>query len=121
MGQSSKYAGIPDGDGDCYDTALHVASEMHSMLRRWPHAQATLYVCHGLATGQGRIEGMRIAHAWVEYGDLCIDRSNGGDYTLPRATYYEIGKINDADVVRYTYREALVQAVRTGHYGPWDD
>lgn len=116
----SRYSSLPDGEGDCFDTAVRVAAEMHAMLRSYPRAQETLYVCHGLAIGQGPIAGQQIAHAWVEYGELAIDRSNGGDYTLPRRRYYEIGQINDADVVRYTYRDALVLMVKHGHYGPWD-
>ena len=116
----SRFTNLPDGEGDCFDVAVEVARELHGQLTGWPQAQASVAVCHGIATGQGKIAGVRIAHAWVEYGGVVLDRSNGGDYVLPLDRYYAIGKINPSDVTRYSVLDALANCIRHGHYGPWD-
>lgn len=53
--------------GNCYSTAVREAEKVG------PEA----LVCHGTATGRGPLDGIPHGHAWVEIGDLVIDRSNG--------------------------------------------
>jgi len=47
------------------------------------------------------------------------DHSNGKAVELPAALYYSAGRIDPAEVWRYTRLEALNQAMTHRHYGPW--
>lgn len=107
------------GTGNCFDAAIEQAQELAHNLTRYPAAVQTIFVCHGTATGQGPIAGLPIRHAWVEYGDIVIDASNGHNWSGRRERYYELGEIRD--VRRYTYAEALKNLLRFQHYGPWDE
>lgn len=105
--------------GDCYRVAAHY------LIDDDPKEGRSLFVCHGVATGQGPIAGVRFGHAWVEWdlGDatFVIDQSNGLNVFMHRDRYYEIGKINPKEVVRYD-REALRHTIHDhGTYGPWHD
>jgi hypothetical protein len=104
---------LPEGEGDCFRVALHVAEEL-------ARTEPVVYVVHGEVTGQGPVAGVRFAHAWVETEAAAIDRSNGMDDSppIPKPLYYAVGQIEDP--TRYTLTEARLQAVRSGHYGPWE-
>jgi hypothetical protein len=122
--------------GDCFIVALDfIVTLEDDAMPDWHR------LCHGTPVGQGPIAGQRIAHAWVERdfpataagggpnGDwpampartIVIDLSNGAEVVMPREMYYRIGQIEEADVVRYTRREAIEHAVETMNYGPWGD
>lgn len=110
----------PQGDGDCFDAAANVMLEA-------PASEKDRYtLVHGVPEGQGDIEGIRFDHAWVEREEpnlpikTVIDKSNGNDLELPDVLYYKIGKIDKADVKRYTYEEMTEKMVSTRTYGPWD-
>jgi hypothetical protein len=125
----------PSGEGDCYPTALHMIFDI-------PDDEADRYrLVQGVPLGQGPIEGIRFGHAWIErtdplpeglpddmrqafedagYNVTVLDHSNGQQIEMPRVLYYQIGNINEADVRRFTKEEAMIAAVRAGHYGPWD-
>lgn len=98
-------------EGDCY----HVAAVLVAF-EGFPGL-----VCHGEATGQGAIEGVRFGHAWVEVDDTVFDFSNGGSHVLPRDRYYALGEIDEKEVRRYTKDETLAWMLKTHHYGPWDE
>lgn len=119
--------------GDCFEVALHFVMDRH-------FADDEYRVVHGWPIGQGKIAGVRHAHAWIERHDpipanlpehfqrigpdfwvTVIDRSNGKDVELPRPLYYGIGHIRPEECRYYTATEAAALAVRTGHFGPWDD
>lgn len=107
--------------GDCYQVAGTLVL-----------AGVDLVLCHGEPIGRGPIEGIRHGHAWVERSQTVdwpgigsqtfvtvIDRSNGHDTEWPAEMYYNIGRIEPGDVVRYSRAEAAALMVTTGHYGPW--
>lgn len=114
------------GTGDCYPTAYRLATE-----------RPGYRLCHGDVVGQGGIDGVVHGHAWVEMTEtravplhdwsgtvdvsvtVAIDRSNGNDITMPAEMYRKLGRA--ANVVEYDADEAMVMALRTGHYGPWHD
>jgi hypothetical protein len=101
--------------GDCAEVAARLVIE------RLPRG---FVLCHGRPVGRGPANsGERYFHAWVENdeGSVVIDQSNGLDVTMPRDAYYAIGRIVEADVVRYTADEAAEMIVDTGHWGPWDN
>jgi len=116
---------MPTGDGDCFVVALEFTLDL-------PEDNAAYRVCHGYPLGQGKIEGVRYGHAWIEYTETIripgfatevvwvIDQSNGNDVRLPAAYYYRLGNIDPAAVTRYTVAEAHRMAVVHEHYGPWE-
>lgn len=60
-----------------------------------------------------------VNHAWIEEGDTVHEVNNGCDVQFPKAAYYE--RFGVKNVRRYSYGEALIESVRAGHYGPWDE
>ncbi len=75
-------------------------------------------LCHGLATGQGAIEGIVYNHAWIERGNMVIDE------TIPikvdKDFYYTMGKIKKTNVYHYTYKQMTEKVAEFGTYGPWE-
>ena len=70
-------------------------------------------VVHGQVTN---IEGKRFDHSWIETPDgQVIDPTTG--VTMDKAKYYGLLSA-EADTI-YSSEEAAVNAVKTGHYGPW--
>ena len=59
---------------------------------------------HGIVTGQGKLKGMKIGHAWIEIGDMVLDYSHGRRIVMKKKQYYRMGKIKK--VRRYTVKEA---------------
>lgn len=117
-----------EGEGDCYPVAWKMVTG--NPLDHDSEGELTL--CHGMVVGQGPIEGMAHSHAWVERTDMvafpghaeypavtCIDHANGNDIELPQQLYYKVGQVTD--VHRYDRLEAMTNAARTRHYGPWHD
>jgi len=99
--------------GDCFVVAFQYVFDHR--------ADDRVRLCHGLPVGTGKANmGERFDHAWVEVGDLVIDKSNGNDVMVTREFYYRIGRIVPDSVDRYTAREAAMLALESGHYGPWD-
>lgn len=92
--------------GDCYESAATAILDVRTDEARLVHGT----VWHEASGRHG--------HAWVEFGDTVLDRSNGNDVELPRSAYYALGRVED--VRRYTAREARLAMSRTGHYGPWE-
>ena len=105
--------------GDCFIVAGHMVMD-----------DDDLTLVHGLAVGQGPIEGVMHWHAWVERSSrfpmpdgrhvdltVVVDRSNGKDVEMPAALYYKIGRVGETR--RYTPTEARVEMLRHEHWGPW--
>lgn len=111
----------PDGDGDCYPSAIDTARKFIGM----GYKPEDVKVVHGepLGTG-GDAEGIRYGHAWVEIdlGDgkfLVVDESNGNNIVVMRDMYYEIGNIEEDSISRYSSDEIEEYTNESGHYGPW--
>ena len=99
------------GGGDCFVVAMNNVID-----------DQDLYLCHGIAVGQGPIEGVRFAHAWNEtQSGYVIDQSNGNNVYMPKEQYYAIGQIDPSEVRYYNFEEVMMYAVEYGTYGPWDD
>ena len=77
------------------------------------------HLVHGEVGGQGKLDGVRYGHAWVEINGSVIDPSNGRTICMKREAYYALGKV-DA-VRRYSFQETIRQMADTAHYGPWGE
>lgn len=98
--------------GDCFEISGRYIMDQYFLGKK------DLYLCHGTVTGQRRIEGVQYDHAWIEDGDLCIDKSCGRNIQLPKAIYYISGQIEN--VKRYNYEEMSHMINQYGHWGPWE-
>ena len=77
---------------------------------------------HGVVTGQGKIEGIKYVHAWVEIGDTVIDTTiplfeNG----FPREGYYKLARADEKDMFKYNKAQVRSKALEYETYGPWED
>jgi hypothetical protein len=111
-----------EAKGDCYYIAGQFA--MHKM---FAPAQIDFigepYIVHAEVKGQGKIEGLRYGHAWIEDDENVYDYSNGRQIKMPKMIYYLIGDIrtdNPKKYMKYTFSEARKKMVDTGTYGSWD-
>jgi hypothetical protein len=111
-----------EAKGDCYYIAGQFA--MHKM---FAPAQIDFigepYIVHAEVKGQGKIEGLRYGHAWIEDDENVYDYSNGRQIKMPKIIYYLIGDIrtdNPKKYMKYTFPEARKKMVDTGTYGSWD-
>lgn len=76
-----------------------------------------LVLCHGYPFSPSK--GRRIRHAWCELGDVVFDFSNEKEVVTRKEIYYEIGKLNERFISRYSEKEAKELMLETGHYGDW--
>lgn len=107
--------------GDCFPVAFRLLFD-----------NADYLLCHGTVVRQE--DGLHHQHAWVERTvttmfpmldgtevplviTTAIDRSNGLDVELPADFYRKLGQAYDVSV--YTYAQASILAINSGHYGPW--
>ena len=112
------------GMGNCYGAALTIALESDEL------GLKNVVVCHATVTpDRGPLKDVLHGHAWAE-ADVAIPGSSisfrmAYDYSsrnramLPAEYYRQLGHVSD--VHEYSREEALVLAVQTGHYGPWDE
>jgi hypothetical protein len=113
-----------DGDGDCMDAAANYMMRCHSAFfgEQEKNMKGAVLV-HALVWGQGTCMGMRFPHAWVENGDIVIDKSNGRDIRMDKRVYYAMGQVKPKETGTYkvyTYQEMKKKLTSTHHYGPWD-
>ena len=117
--------------GDCYEAAANYVINHSGIIAFMVPPGVTpnpkLILVHGEVTGQGKLEGVKYGHAWVEDGNEVIDPSNGRMLQLPKDAYYVLGRINHDGVStfkpnlhRYTAQEARRNLVKHGHWGPWE-
>lgn len=101
------------GEGDCYEAAYLLGKQLSVV-------PVDFRVCHGIVTGnRAPVVGVRFGHAWVEMGNTVFDNSNGNQTMTPRDRYYERASIRASEVQRYTWTDTMLNALRSGHYGPW--
>jgi hypothetical protein len=110
--------GLPAAVGNCYESAANYIVD--AMMREGRDVK--LVLVHGEITGQGRIEGVRYGHAWVEDGAMVIDNSNGRDLRMHRDAYYALARVGhrNPNLVKYTVAEMRKKIIKHKHYGPWD-
>jgi hypothetical protein len=104
--------------GDCYLKAgsFCLLPNMHEFI-------GEPYLVHAEVRGQGKIEGLRYGHAWVEDDENVYDYSNGRQIVMPKQIYYLLGDIktdNPKKYQRYSFPEARAKMLKTKHYGSWD-
>ena len=80
--------------GDCYEVAGRYL--MDESLK----GNKNLILVHGEVEGQGPIAGIRYGHAWIEDGEMIVDKSGGRNIQLPKIIYYSIGNINPNKVFK---------------------
>lgn len=106
--------------GDCYEAAVLYLLD-HCLGMGVEHPNHNLRLVHGEVAGQGPLKGKTFGHAWIEDGDLVIDRSNGRDVRIPKFLYYRVGRIDELDNFHvYTPEEVRKKVAETKVYGPWD-
>ena len=104
--------------GDCYVKAgsFCLLPNMHEFI-------GEPYLVHAEVRGQGKIEGLRYGHAWVEDDENVYDYSNGRQIVMPKQIYYLLGDIktdNPKKYQKYSFPEARAKMLKTKHYGSWD-
>lgn len=103
---------LTEGMGDCYQAAGRLAIEMMG--------NPTAKLVHGMVNGQGRLDGIRFGHAWVEVGNKVYDYSNGKNLKMAKGKYYAAGDIKPKDNKYYKSKEALRWMQKAMHWGPWE-
>lgn len=97
--------------GNCYQSAGNFIIN---------NSNIPILLCHGLVSGQGKLKGLRIEHAWCELGDIVFDCSNGRNIVMRKEEYYKIGKIKEKEVKRYTQKEAMKLMLKFKYYGRFE-
>ena len=103
------FEGDHDG-GDCYEISAKTVLD---------NPEYTLV--HGIVTGQGRLQGVRYGHAWVEHEGNVIDLSNGRNLEFPKEVYYAIGNIDPNDQYQYNAKDLRKILQYEKHWGPWEE
>lgn len=112
-------AKVPKG-GDCYEAAAQFCM---GFMPEPVEFVGEPYLVHAEVKGQGKAEGIRFGHAWVEDDENVYDYSSGRRIVMPKVVYYAIGDIqteNPEKYQRYTFPEARAKMLKTKHYGSWD-
>jgi hypothetical protein len=88
--------------GDCFANAVKWARALG------PDAK----IIHGVVTLES---GLRGAHCWAEKGGTVMDPTAG--FFGKKSLYYKTVKAKPE--ASYTVEQALVNSLRSGHWGPW--
>jgi hypothetical protein len=116
MGKGGKL----EAKGDCYYASGTLI--MRDFLNKIDY-QGTPYLVHAEVQGQGKIEDIRYGHSWIEDDEMVYDYSNGRKLHIPKPLYYKMGDVktdNPKKYQKYTFDEARMKMVDSGHYGCWD-
>jgi hypothetical protein len=129
------------GMGNCYPAAYRLASLATEL------GLTNVKVCHGTARPRsGQLRGVSYGHAWVEADPpskapirgmndwlrsqgaqgadasslmrTAYDWSSHNRVAMDAAVYRALGGLHD--ITEYTPEETILNAVRSGHYGPWE-
>jgi len=96
--------------GDCFQKA--------ASLVMWDTEYKDAKVVHAMVHGQGPLQGEIYGHAWIELGDLAIDKSSDRNIQVPKELYYMAGKVTKTRV--YNRNELFTHINKTEHWGPWE-
>ena len=88
-------------DGRCYELAYKGQAKASEWI-----------LVHGYVNG----EFGRIGHAWLECENQIYDAVKDEEYSVEIYTK----KFNAVAVLRYDRKSAAINAVESGHSGPWD-
>ena len=109
-------------NGDCFEVAGNLVID-HLLSTSRLNFEGEPYLVHAEVRGQGKIEGLRFAHAWIEDDEYVYDNSNGKMKKLSKFIYYLVGDIqthNPKKHIKYTFQEAKTKMLKTGTYGSWE-
>lgn len=100
-------------NGDCFQAAWRAF---------YQNLSSKALLVHGIITGQGPIEGINYNHAWVEIGEIVIDKTiplfaKG----FPRDAYYRLARVQEDKLFKYTAKDVAEKAQQFQTYGPWED
>ena len=113
-----------NGDGDCMVAAAQLMLRYNTpYFGEQLKANHTPFLVHALVRGQGSCRGKRFPHAWIEDGDMVIDKSNGKDIRMEAKVYYAIGGVKPKEkgaYVKYSFNAMKMKLNKTKHYGPWE-
>jgi hypothetical protein len=107
MAESTEDLLQQDWTRQCYQAAISWIATSEE--RDW-------IVVHGTVLSEK--DGKRINHAWCERGEIVVDLTFPvGARIVERERYYQTVKpeVNK----KYSFNDALILAVKTGHPGPW--
>ena len=112
-GESVEDIPVANRNGNCFQTAWRA---FYQNISKSP------LLVHGIITGQGPIEGIKYNHAWVEIGDIVIDKTipmfaKG----FPKDAYYRLAEADEDKIFKYAAKEVAKKAQEFGTYGPWED
>ena len=106
---------MPESDtqstGDCFEAAYRF------LTTRGLGAPGRYMLVHGNVAKLS--QGHCVNHAWVEEGDIVHELSKGRHLQFMKTEYYEFHGVKN--VRQYSHKEALMAALTTRHYGPWDE
>ena len=96
--------------GDCYSANGRQIIDMDDSAR----------LVHGV--GILPRDGKPFGHCWVEYKGICIDKSNGKNFKIPKKKYYELLKapVKGYRLYKYTPEQVGIKVLKFEHWGPWD-
>jgi len=105
------------GQGLCYENAGRF------VMRKKEFDGEPLVLCHGEVFSH-EAETYH-GHAWVEWGDgvgMVLDPSTGKPEPVIAScsTYYLMGKIDPATVIRFEMDELVHKLARNHNWGPWE-
>lgn len=105
------------GVGNCACVSFRIMLDLVDALPK-----GDIILVHAGVTGQARLEGKLYFHAWVEvmgHGmPFVLDYSSGNEIVMPAPLYRHLSR--HTHLREYMPAEAMAEAVRSGHYGPWD-
>jgi hypothetical protein len=107
---------LKERDGQCFKFALR------GLLESYDAGMRDVTLVHGVITGyhRDRVEPgheLRIAHAWLERGDMLYDATV--DMVFPLADYYQ--GVNALAERRYSAEEAMLSCMLFSTDGPWHE
>jgi hypothetical protein len=106
--------------GNCYEVAGKIITDLHlGLAAPFGLEPGGSYLVHAVIIGQGKIEGERIGHAWVEDDNhgLAIDISNGRELVAPIPAFHALARLQE--MRRYSPAEAARFIFELEHWGPW--
>lgn len=98
--------------GDCFEAAGRLAQDLDA-------AFLSVKLIHAQVSGQGKLRGVRFWHAWVETQGVALDLANGRRIGMRVDKYRAAGGV--LNVREYEVAQALIEAVRSRHWGPWGE
>lgn len=109
MMQETIYDAKPkQATGDCFQVAGNLIMD---------NSEFTLV--HAYVSGQDKLKGKKIRHAWIEINNCVIDCSNGKNIATSKKKYYAVAK--PIKIKKFDSMEASLLMLKTHNFGNWTD